>query len=290
MAFPVVQNTQTNSGSSVSSVVITKPTGLAVGDALVASICFYQSGSSRTFNTPAGWTEQTKKDNQDGGIAVYTKVADSSDVSASNFTFSISSVADLMAGSLSRVTEYSTFGVSESDENISPSSATSTYTTALTPTVSDNLVYMAFMGADNTYTGTPSVSGYSSTPSETFTEIADVGVKNVNLGLGLGVATANNTGVDQITSRSATFNDTLAGHEAGAIFVINGIISATGTNALLEVSPTFFTQNGSAGTTGTNTLLAVSPTFFDQSGYGNSPSQWENPSKSTTTWTNPDKP
>lgn len=287
MAFPVVQNTQTNSVTVASSVTVTKPTSLAVGDILIGSVSFFQSGGSRTFNTPAGWTEQRKVDGSNTGLALYTKIADASDVSASDFTFTISGSADVLSVSLSRVDTYSSIGSSEIDEAATPNATVATFTTNITPTVSENLIYMAFCGSDATYTGTPSVSAYGSTPSETWTEIADIGTKNgASLGLGLGVATANNSDITNITSREATFNDTINSRWASVIIIIEGIINATGTNALLAVSPFLPNQNGVAGTTGTNAIHTSSPTFFDQSGRGTSPTQWENEEKSNTTWIN----
>lgn len=281
MSFPVVQNTQTGSGAGASSgsVTLTKPTGLAVGDLMVACIAFYFEGGTRTLTTPAGWTAQKKLDGTDGGIAVYTKVADSGDVAASNFTFSASASGDCIAGSLSRVTGYTSIGSSESDEASGTGSASVSYTTAVTPTVSDNLVIVVFAGGDATWTGTPSASAYTLTPTETLSEIADVGVKNGTNGLCLGVATADNTGVDQITSRGVTYNDTPAGQDLSIIIIIEGIIDATGTNALLSADADFFGATGSAGTLGTTALLSADADPFDANGKATTPPAWVNTDK-----------
>lgn len=274
MAFPVVQNTQTNFATASSSVVVTKPTGLSVGDLLVAEIGFYQSGGSRTITTPTGFTERTKSDGASTGVGIYTKVADSGDVAASNFTFQVSSAADCLGASLSRIDNYSSVGSSESDSDTGGGTSAS-YTTAITPTVSDNLILMAFVGSDGTYTGTPTVSGYATTPSETFTEIADVGVKNgANIGLAFGVATANNTGLDQITNRSVNFNDTVADRKASSIIIIEGIINGAGTAGLLVADADFFAPTASSGTSGTAALHSADADFFSQSVDVTNPTVW----------------
>jgi len=61
--------------------------------------------------------------------------------------------------------------------------------------------------------------------------------------------------------------------------MLNGVINATGTNALLSVSPTHLTQNGVAGATGTNNLLSVSPTIQTQNGSGGTSTVWTNETK-----------
>lgn len=290
MALPVVQNTQTNSGTSIGSIDATKPTGLAVGDLMVAFVAYYDAGSSATVTTPAGWTSVREEEGTDTGQVCYTKVADSGDVAASLFTFTFSTTVDIGCVVLMRVDSFNTVGSSEIDVASTETDGVLSFTTAITPTSPNNLIITSYSGADATWTGTPSASAYASTPTKTFTEKADVGAKNSNLGLILAVATADNTNLDQITNRTATFNDTPAEGNSSIVLIIEGTYDTTGTNTLLAVSPTFFTQNGSAGTTGTNALHAPSPEFFDQSGFANSPTQWANPNKESTTWTNPNKP
>lgn len=290
MGIPVVQNTQTNSGTNVSSVVITKPTSLAVGDLMVAFIGYYRAGSSTTITTPSGWDSRQKDDGSDTGQACFTRIATSGDVAASDFTFQVGASSDIVLGSLHRIDGYSSIGTSEIDSLSTDADGDLSFTTSLTPTVSNNLLIASYCGADPTWSGTPSASTYSSTPSKTWSEKADVGAKSSNLGLLMSVATADNTNTDQVTGRTALMNDAPTAGVSSIILIVEGTVDATGTNALLAVSPTFFTQNGVAGATGTNTLHAPSPTFFDQSGYGNSPTQWANPNKESTTWTNPDKP
>jgi hypothetical protein len=68
---------------------------------------------------------------------------------------------------------------------------------------------------------------------------------------------------------------------------IPSIANVTGTNTLLSVSPTIFSNTGvEVGGTGTNTLLEVEPEIFEQSGRGEQRTVWVNESKPTTNWQN----
>lgn len=76
------------SKSTSSSGTLTKPTGLAVGDLMVAVL--FNTGSA-TWDTLTGWTAVgTAQDTIENGIArvsVQAKIAEASDVSATDFTF-----------------------------------------------------------------------------------------------------------------------------------------------------------------------------------------------------------
>lgn len=294
MGVPVIQNTQTasNTGASSGSVTITKPTGLAVGDLMVAFIAYWAGGATRTITTPSGWTSVQKADGTDGGMAIFTKVANSGDVSASDFTFSISASGDCIAGTLHRIDGYSSQGSSEQDSTGTPASASLSYTTAITPTVLNNLILIGWAGCDATWTGTPSAGSYTTTPSKTITEVSDVGVKSGDHGLCLAVAKIENTGnTDQITNRGVTFNDTITGQGTGMIFVIEGSVDGLGTTALLLADADFFAPTASSGTSGNADFAIGDADFFTQSGNATTRSVWTNETKpSDATWTNESKP
>ncbi len=104
------------------------------------------------------------------------------------------------------------------------------------------------------------------------------------------VATAGITTPRTLTSFGVTNSNSLEDHYILAI-IVPAIANATGTNALLAVSPLLSTQNGTAGGQGTNALLAVSPNLPTQSGKGTSPTQWNNQTKpANSTINNQNKP
>ena len=126
------------------SLVITKPTGLAAGDLLVF---IGGTASGLSYNTPSGWTSQVASDTANGNIQVLSKVADSSDAAASNFTFNISGTFSQGCGSLHRVSGAST-NAPTSATGTGANDTTQTCPTITTPT--DNcLVFWAVYRASN---------------------------------------------------------------------------------------------------------------------------------------------
>lgn len=291
MAIPVVQSSNTNNGTAVSSLTITKPTGLTVGDLLVVCLGAYTSGGTPTITTPSGWTvERTNSGAGDDTVAsVMTKEADSSDVAASDFTFNFGGTVDAAAAYLARVDGFITANPSdksEIDTAATPSGTSISNTTALTPTTSNTLVIVTFFASDNSITGTPSVSGYASTPSATYTEVADNGTKNgFSDGIFFGVATADYTGTTQITNRQATLSEDATEFAGSIIVLINGPVDASGTHALYSVTPAEFTTSGQSGTSGTSALLTPNTSLLNTNGQATSPTPWTQKEKPSTTWT-----
>jgi len=288
----VIQSSNTATSSDVSSITITKPTGLAVGDLLLFIGGNYDAASvNRSHTTPSGWSVIQKQASGDYRPVAYYIVATSTEVAASNFTFAMSGVTTALSGYLARITGQtptSPVGVSEMDIGAAVAVTTITYTTNITPVSRESLVFNSFAAASTSMVGSPAtVSTYVSTPTLTWTEVADLGIKNGSSdGHAFGVAYAAATPSTTITSRSATVSESLALGNSGICLVVKGIFSTTGTNALHSVSPTQFSQAGVAGTTGTNTLHAVSPTMFAQSGKGQRGTPWTNSDKPSTNWNN----
>lgn len=295
MAVPIIESSNTATSLAASSVVITKPTSLAVNDLLLAVIGSYDAGAlGRTHTTPSGWTVIQKSTTTAGRGAAYYKVADAADVAAANFTFAMSGVLTAMTGYLARVSTYvasNPVSISEIDNNATTSGTSASFTTALTPLSPNSLAVFMYARCSTSYdTVFPSWSAYSSTPSVTWTEVADLySVDGISDGLGMGIATATINSLSQITARAATLNQATTQDEFSIALLVNGAFDTTGTNALHSVSPTLFSQNGTCGTIGTNALHSVSPTLFSQSGTSVSQTAWINPDKPTTTWTNPNK-
>ena len=287
-----IDNTQTTAFASASSVVVTKPTGLAVGDLMMATIGYIESGSSRTFTTPAGWTQVQKREGLQtpaggfNGIAVYGKIADASDVSASNFTFTISGAAQI-AGSITLVdgdivTSFA--GDSEQDETTSGTASLS-FTTAVTPVSKISIVFLSIVYHDLSLTNPTTVSGYASTPSYTFTEHADINYKSGSNGGGLSTASSVIASTTQITNYSATISEAVTTH-LGVLTSITGVYDDTGANVFFTTSPANFTSSGTNDALAPSVLATETAVANTQSGTGTSPTPWTNESKPSTTWTN----
>ena len=170
------QSVGTGAWVGASSVVITKPTGLAVGDLMIAVIVNNDGGLS-SINTPAGWTLAYNNAYAGTGNAVrqqtYTKVADSSDVAASNFTFT-QTVAVGIAGAILRISNWGFIDQSVHTNFTLSGNGTITPITGVSPTRINELLIL-FVSSENTSSNAPTFSGYSiATSDPTWTEIFEL--------------------------------------------------------------------------------------------------------------------
>ena len=260
--------------------VITKPTGLAVGDLMVAIISS-SSNTGTTIATASGWTSVGQASTSVSSTSIQIKIADAGDVAASNFTFTDDDGVRVTGGIL-RVTGApasigSVVADFETDTYDSTQTATISFSTSVTPLVADSLVIIGLHAEQGPVSGAGSIGSYTSTPSITFTELFDVATE---LGNNIDPVCSSAYGIyssaSEITAYGATIDSSGRARHGGVIVVISPTVSATGTNATFAVSPAFFNENGVAGGQGTNALLAVSPNLPTQSGYDNA---------GATTWT-----
>jgi len=295
MAYPSIRSsipadTEINSGN----ISCTHPTGLTVGDLMVLFVSTFDPSGDGSITTPSGWTLQTKAEaTNDYVFAAYKKTAVSGDVSAGSTTVTFTAgTVDKSGYGMFAITGAAVgneITVSEADDIASSSAVTTlNVTTALTPVVPETLVLSAFQIVDFDLSAVLTASAFTLTPTSTMTERVDVGDRDVRSdGFSLFIASAEYAGTTEITSRSVTFSESVdPGASLSIILFVNATVDATGTNALLQVSPTQFSQAGVAGTTGTNTLHSVSPTMFAQSGNGQRGTPWTNPNKPATNWNN----
>ena len=286
-----VENVQTATETTSYDLVITKPTGLAEGDLLVAVIA-----SAGSMGTPAGWTVRATVNQCD----VFSKVADAGDVAASNFTFTATGSFGHI-GALYRISGFAPttpgFYEETGSDTILNNGSTTTLSTAcsITPVSNESLVIMAahtWRDNDSDY-ATFADWALTGGTSPTFTERIDTKL-NINAPddtVGLAVADGTYSGTTEITNFEVIAtefgNDTHTAYHL--ILVINAAQDASGSAALLTTTPVFFTETVSVGTSGSAALLETTPTVNDASGATKHHTRWTNEEKPSTTWTNEDK-
>ena len=93
-------NSANNGDTAGTTVVVTKPTGLAAGDVMIASVAY--RGPTGTSVTSPGWTQIAKRaqtqPNPDLTLVSFWKLADGTDAAATNFTFTLSAGARAFGG------------------------------------------------------------------------------------------------------------------------------------------------------------------------------------------------
>jgi hypothetical protein len=179
MAF-TVHSSSVNTGFS-SSIVVTAPTGITVGDLLIAH---GHTNSLAGLDTPSGWTEVA--DIQFSGAVdirqqAFSKIADSADASAGNFTFSITGggTDDLSAGIIRISGHAATDFIDDTTTYAGAvSSGTSTMTaTAMSQTSADSLV-LWLVGVVTTEGSSSNYTMATSAPSAV--EIYDASTASAN--------------------------------------------------------------------------------------------------------------
>lgn len=261
----------TNSVLAASSVTVTKPASLAVGDLLVGIILKHETGGTNALTTPTNWTLMdsgvTGAFNQ---IAVYAKVADSADVAASDFSFGLASGTANLAGVLYRVT--GTFGAPTCVYRINADAGTNEVSNTpdthqnggITPIVASSLL-IALIGGLQTGDAT-SVSAYAlETSNPTWTERHDFTSAS---GYVIGTATATRTETTATGYVQFTFagdNDILPSEGLGVILAIadteNNSTSPSVLASVFSVqAPTLMTSSAATPSVLTSSLSVPAPT------------------------------
>jgi hypothetical protein len=296
----VVESVSAVATSTTVNLTIVKPVGLAVGDLMVATISFYSAGNTTnllSIQTRSGWTQvvNRKPDTQLGHNIQY-KIAESSDVAASAFSFiaNISgSDGDQLVGQLIRASGQNTLnpkGVSSSYSNTGADSATfAANPTSYTPGADGALVVALMSGVWEVGGSFRTVSSPTLTSGATMTEGYDVGATDSSGGAVTSSAYGIQTTDAAITAYGATFTFATDDHH-GEIVVFLPPVNQSGTNTLVETTTTTFTQAGTCDTIGgTNVLTEGTGVTLTQTGVGTSPTQWTNEAKPSTTWVNETK-
>ena len=246
---------------------ITKPTGLAVGDLMVAIVSQSYNVAFPSASTPSGWTSETSGfDPRAHGL--FWKVADSSDVAASDFTFK-DSANNHMTGALYRLSgadadedlSFAIFNGADTDTN-----TTGTVATGIAPVYAISHFFGGYLVIDDATNGTMSTYGLGGSP--TFTERIDTA---------LGAITTFSVADAPISSLTALGNATVVttATTPSIIRIFGMLIYAAKINAVAD--PAFFQltpqiyQTIPQMITATPSIYAVTPVLH------------------TPTWTNADK-
>lgn len=261
-----------------SSMVVTKPTGLAVGELMLGVINARKPGGE-TINLPSGWTSIYSVVPSNGFTSQRTiyKVADSSDVAAANFTFTTTGAVDCSA-CIGRISGYGNINTS-SNNSINNTATSPLTTTTVTPDRASCLFVLLAGGGQSGGASTPALSGYVLTTDDpTWTEQFEITQANAYT---FGLATATRTAVTATGTASITLGtgpvngDYVIGLIAIAPAVsVSGTVAATTANAY-TITPML-----------NNTVIASVPApAINTMDFP----AWTNPDKGTTTWMNPDK-
>lgn len=265
MAIALASSATTSPASS-STLTITKPTGLAAGDVLVAHV---SADASNNFSTPSGWTSIVSELSDALRMRVYWKVADSTDAAATNFSFSTTGGASNVWGGLIRVTGATTIDVTNT-----ALATNSTNTNKVVSTVTPTLPSLLFLIlASHSDSATRTFSTYAMvTDNPTWSEAYDFGGSNLSSACGYAVRTATTaTGdISYSVSGAGATSDTVS-----AVVVFSDRNNVSNAPTVLTVNADVITPIFSITISATINAPTTTTTALPT-----------NVSKSTTTWTN----
>lgn len=277
----VIETIQTTNYTAGTTVVITKPTGLAVGDLLLAVIGVIDESETSTPTTPAGWTDIYKISTSTfslAGLGVYYKVATADDVSASDFTFASSRTPDAMCGVLYRISGAG--GANTYEVDTETASGALTFTKALTPGVLSTLINIFQSSSGVSYSSYTLTGGTSVTFTERIDTNSGSNAMAVADGAYASLAEITQVGVTTSSGTPTTRNMLVALYTQA---------NASATATLLQATPVFFAPTPGITASGTATLLEATPTFLAPVSTVTS-QKWTNTDKSAvSSVTNQDK-
>lgn len=292
VAYESVQTTAFATVASGGTITITKPVNLAVGDTLVAHLsAIIASGSNADWNTPSGWTSlvnqnQSANANSEARLTVFYKVADSSDVSASDFTFQTNTNACMAGGALYRIS--GGYEVLQGAIAVATDTTTPTFSNTITPVYGNSLALFLTTVADASQTSGSSSSYAIATNNPTWTEVYDF-TGDISSRRGLMAGAYASRPETTATGNSSCAYVNYQQNSVGAIVIIAPIasVTVTGSTGLIALNSNAGTVTGGANVTGATGIL----TLNGNAGTVTTPTpDWSNTDKSSTpSWVNPDK-
>lgn len=275
----VVASTSTVATNNANDLTITKPSGVASGDLLVIVATGEHDGNNGLGNAViscSGFTKQlspardgdnSNTDRNVGSVFLW-KIADSGDVSASNYTISLAGSETLGLATMFRITGWTSgnpiFTSTSSNSSISPSSL------SLTRPASQLLIMCVARKEDSEAWSFDSYSITSSDSNPTWTEVQDTYVE-VNTStdsrrISHAVAYANSSNTSNITAYSATATDLNVGtngtsSDISFLAIICEPQSPTADVSHLAITPTIDGITGSNNVVADVSHQAITPTI-----------------------------
>lgn len=297
-----VASTSFNSASNSNNVVVTKPTGVQVGDLLL--IASWGSASCTGFvdASPSPFFYDAPGGIPDVTVRLLYRIADSSDVSASNYTIEQNGAGDTDdsgSAAMLRITGWTSGNPVFGTESVSSYQDATSFTLtsgtlALKRPSSCILLMISVFRATNSPYSSATFSGYSVTSgvaNPSWTEIIDANVSvdsgpNVSMSVAYATTTST-TDITEFTVIGATDTGGTEDAETAVLCVLASPVSPT-----TDISHNLVTPSIHAPTvtqvhvTPDISHNAVPPTINGIPTVATAPTVWQNESTISTSWTN----
>lgn len=276
VAYESTQTLAIQSFGSSANITITKPSNVTIGDLLVAHII---TDGAQISSTPSGWTNDysVTLPTSAGFSYIYSKIADSGDVSATNYTWVTNATPGNVGGSITRVSGgLTTSPITSKNSGTSSDSSTGpvSYSITVTPTVTNSLLlffvgYSAIAGAVS-----HSASGYAvATDNPTWTEAYDINDANR---VQMSMAYATRSAITATGNASVSRSNSQINGSHGIMLSVEPIqtVTVSETTTTTETIQKNITKELSDTTTTTEDIIKSKTRL------------WTNETKPNTSWTN----
>lgn len=246
-------------GSAGTTLTITKPTSLAVGDLMLAVLSV---GNTTAWTTLSGWTavgSTVISSNFPTRMNLMAKIADSGDTAASNFTFTGGASGEPKMGVIYRITGNfagsstpTDFMVVDTDNSVTPSGGTVTFPGGVTPLAASALLVFAITCGESPGADAPQFSSHAVANSNpTWTEDVDEGLQ---VGAFMNMGTAHATFSVATTTGAYSVASGRTSVHGGALVAIN---ETTNGSVTLDVASMTATPQAPTVTGGASVTLDV---------------------------------
>lgn len=291
VAYESVATVDWNNIASTANMTIDKPTGLAVGDIMVAHISSLDTtnvavGFNSTWTSIAGLASGVNV-NSDAYVNVFWKIADSGDVAAGSFSFAhgISDSTNVCAGAIYRISgAYSAAAASA----FTTDDGTPTFTNTITPTLANSVLLFLTTVADASQTAGTTSAYAITTSNPSWTEAYDFHTSSGTVRGLMAGAYASRPQVTATGDSTCTYSaDTQ--NSIGVMVVMSPVTNGSVTaepliGAVTIPAPAFSASGGTTAVQLNATLSIPAPAITVDT------PDWSNANKSSApTWTNPNK-
>lgn len=280
----------TSGNVDATSIVYTKPSGLAAGDYMFAQLCVEETGL--TITPASGFTTLEQYDD---GVnfehVVFYKIADAGDVAAANFTFTISGGSNRsIAGGLARVTSSTTTALTlaSGEQGVTTSNnATVSIANSITPPSSSNDFLLFFFVGVFSVSAAETASAYAITnDNPTWTEQWD----EITTGeVSAHLATAPRS-AETATGDSSVNVGNQGNSKTVSAFMVCLAETIDSNTSPVVISVASIVQEPTLSGTASISPAVVSTAVSVQDPTVTTPADtWTKQAKNTTTWTTQDK-
>lgn len=279
------QSVQTTTGTAASTVTVTKPISLAVGDLMIAHFVT-RNNPARTISDETGWTAIGSELTITDGSTVqkmraFYKIADSGDVAASNFTFDFSGSATVYGGAIYRFTGHNpNTPIDDSEAGTVGASNNPSFGFTIDPTYADSMLLFLVM-TNNDAGGAQTYSNFAvatSNPTWTIDYNLHPGTDRLNFG-GAHASRAQDTATGD-WSFTTTASTTNSGSSAVGI-AIKSILDVTVSPSVIAITASVPDETVSGGAEVSPSVVSV--TAAVQTPSRNDQALWSPEEKSSTT-------